>query len=143
MRSLATKIRTKLLLGARVISTMEGLFARVPLVHRIYSASKDIVGSAVLSQRGAFRDVVMVEHPRRGSYSYGFVTSYSVRHQGETATRLANVFVPGPPVPTTGVLVAVPVEDLFYLDIPIEDALKLVLSGGMAAPGDLHELPRA
>ncbi|MBZ0269599.1 DUF502 domain-containing protein [bacterium] len=129
-------------IGARLISTAERLFSRVPLVRRIYSASKEIVESATLSKRGAFRDVVMVEHPRRGSYSYGFVTSYTTRHEGDTPRRLANVFVPGPPVPTTGVLVAVPVEDLFYVDLPVEDALKLILSGGMAAPADLRERPQ-
>jgi uncharacterized membrane protein len=130
-------------LGARAISMAEGLFARVPFVRRIYSASKEIVASATLSKRGAFRDVVMVEHPRRGSYSYGFVTSYTIRHDGDKATRLANVFVPGPPVPTSGVLVVIPVEELFYIDIPIDEALKLILSGGMAAPTDLRERPRA
>lgn len=129
-------------LGARAISTMEALFARMPLIRRIYGASKEIVESAVLAKRGAFRDVVMVEFPRRGSYSYGFVTSYTVRRQGDAEMRLANVFIPGPPVPTTGVLVAVPVEELFYLDLPIEDALKLILSGGMAAPEELRELRR-
>lgn len=125
-------------LGAKAIRIAERLFTRVPFVRRIYSASKEIVESATLSKRGAFRDVVMVEYPRRGSYSYGFVTSYTMRHDGDPPTRLANVFVPGPPVPTTGVLVAVPTEDLFYLDLSIEEALKLILSGGMAAPPDLH-----
>ncbi len=129
-------------LGARIIAVIEGLFSRVPLVRRIYSASKEVVESATLSKQGAFREVVMVEVPRRGTYSYGFVTSYTVRHDGETSIRLANVFIPNPPVPTSGALIAVPVGDLHYVDLEVEEALKLVLSGGMAAPGDLHSRPR-
>jgi uncharacterized membrane protein len=83
----------------------------------------------------------MVEYPRKGVYSYGFVTSYTTRHEPEGPKRFANVFVPGPPVPTTGQLVAFPVEDLLYLDMSIDEALKLVLSLGIAAPAELHERP--
>ncbi|NIO28638.1 MAG: DUF502 domain-containing protein [Candidatus Latescibacteria bacterium] len=93
-------------------------------------------GSSLLALR---MDVVMIEYPRKGVYSYGFVTSYATRHYADGAIQLANVFIPGPPVPTTGVLIALPVEELFYLDISVEDALKLILSGGVAAPDDLRQ----
>ena len=77
----------------------------------------------------------MLEYPRPGLYSYGFVTGYTSREQ----QRLAHVFIPGPPVPTTGHLVAAPVEELVYLDMAVEDALKLILSGGMVTPARLRE----
>ncbi len=80
----------------------------------------------------------MFEYPRRGLYSYGFVTSYTTRHERETPQRLANVFIPGPPVPSSGNLVAVPTEDLYYLEMTIDEALKLILSLGMASPRDLR-----
>ena len=129
------------LLGKRLIVAGERVFTELPLVRRIYNAVKDIVASATLSQRQAFRDVVMVEYPRRGLYSYGFVTSRTTRNDGDETRRFVNVFIPGPPVPTTGVLVAVPEGELFYLDISIEEGLKLVLSGGMAAPPELNCRP--
>lgn len=125
-------------LGRRVIAVVEKLFTQLPFVRRIYNASKDIVASATLASRPVFRDVVMAEYPRRGVYSYGFVTSYTTRHDPDGPKRFANVFVPGPPVPTTGMLVAVPVDELIFLDMSAEDALKLVLSIGMASPGDIH-----
>jgi uncharacterized membrane protein len=124
--------------GRRVISLVEKLFTELPFVRRIYNASKDIVESATMASRQAFRDVVMAEYPRHGVYSYGFVTSYTTRHDPDGPKRLANVFVPGPPVPTTGNLVALPVDELIFLDMSIDEALKLVLSAGMASPPDLH-----
>ncbi|MGD2215546.1 MAG: DUF502 domain-containing protein [Gemmatimonadales bacterium] len=124
--------------GRRLISVMEKAFTSLPLVRRLYGASKDIVESATLSRRHVLRDVVMVEHPRRGEYSYGFVTSYTTRHGPHGPQRLANVFIPGPPLPTSGNLVAVPVEDLLYLELSVDDALKLVLSLGITSPPDLH-----
>jgi uncharacterized membrane protein len=126
-------------IGRRFIRLAERVFTEVPIVRRVYGASKDIVESATLSRTQAFRDVVMVEFPRRGVYSYGFVTSYSARSGPSGTQRLANVFVPSPPVPTSGALVAVPVEELFFVDVSVEDALKLVLSAGVAAPPELTE----
>jgi uncharacterized membrane protein len=127
--------------GRRAITGVEKLFSSLPLVRRIYNASKDIVESATLSHRHLLREVVMVEYPRRGVYSYGFVTSYTTQHEPNGPKRFANVFVPGPPVPTTGMLVAFPVEELLYLDMSIDEALKLILSLGIAAPLELHGRP--
>lgn len=114
------------------------MFTEVPLIRRVYGASKDIVESATLSQSRMFKDVVMVEYPRKGVHTYGFVTSYSTRSaEGGQTVKIANVFLPGPPVPTTGLLVAVPVAELIFLDMSVEDALKLILSLGMTAPESL------
>lgn len=127
--------------GRRALGWIESIFTRLPFVRRIYNASKDIVDSATLSQRQVFRDVVLVEFPRVGLHSYGFVTSYTSRATAAGTVRLANVFIPGPPMPTTGVMVVAPVEDLVYLDIPVEAALKLILSAGLAGPAQLVERP--
>jgi len=125
--------------GRRFVSWVEHGIGQVPVVRGIYRASREIVATATLSRRQVFRDVVLVEYPRRGMWGYGFVTSYTSRSSGE---RLANVFIPGPPVPTTGVLVVVPVEELTFLDMSVEEALKLVLSGGLVAPATLPEAER-
>ncbi|MCG6921003.1 MAG: DUF502 domain-containing protein [Acidobacteria bacterium] len=117
--------------GARVID-------QVPIVRSLYRASREIVETATLSRRQVFREVVMLEFPRPGLYSYGFVTGYTSREVDGDTRRLAHVFIPGPPVPTTGVLVAVPAEQLIVLDLSVEVALKLILSGGMVAPPSLR-----
>jgi uncharacterized membrane protein len=126
-------------MGRRFVKLSERLLAQLPLVRTIYKSSKEIVHAATMSRRQVFRDLVMIEYPRKGAYSYGFVTSYTTRHNAEGSKRLANVFIPGPPVPTTGVLIAIPIDDLFCLDVSTEDALKLILSGGVASPADLRE----
>lgn len=125
-------------LGRRFVSWVERGIGQVPVVRGIYRASREIVATATL-RRQVFRDVVLVEYPRRGLWAYGFVTSYTSRVSSE---RLANVFIPGPPVPTTGVLVVVAVDELRFLDMSVEDALKLVLSGGLVAPPTLPEVDR-
>jgi uncharacterized membrane protein len=126
-------------IGRRLVSWVERGIGQVPVVRGIYRASREIVATATLSKRQVFRDVVLIEYPRRGLWAYGFVTSYTSRAGAE---QLANVFIPGPPVPTTGVLVAVPLDDLHFLDMSVEDALKLVLSGGLVAPAQLPEIAR-
>jgi uncharacterized membrane protein len=118
-------------LGRRLVGWLERGVARVPVVSGIYRATREIVSTATLGQRQVFRDVVLVEHPRRGTWAYGFVTSYTALEDGE---RLANVFLPGPPVPTSGQLIVAPVADLRFLDMSVEEALKLILSGGLVAP---------
>lgn len=130
------------LVGRRFISLAENLFTRLPLIRRLYGASKDIVESATMSQAKVFKDVVLVEYPRRGLFTYGFVTGYTTHRIANAEMKMAHVFMPGPPIPTSGVLVAVPVDELVYLDLPIDEALKLILSVGMTVPEVLDELPR-
>jgi uncharacterized membrane protein len=128
--------------GRRLVAVGDRAVGQVPVVRAIYRASRDIVETATLSRRQVFREVVLLEYPRRGIYSYGFVTAYTTRSVGSASRELANVFIPGPPVPTTGALVAVPVEQLTYLDISVEEALKLVLSGGLVVPPRLWSRAR-
>ncbi len=130
-------------IGRRLVTLGDRAVARIPVVRAIYRASRDIIETATLSRRQVFRDVVLLQYPRRGLYSYGFVTAYTSRMEEGRLLELANVFIPGPPVPTTGVLVAVPVEQLTYLEISVEDALKLVLSGGLVAPPRLQSKARS
>lgn len=125
------------LVGRKLLGITERVFTEVPLIRRVYGASKEIVLSATLSQARVFKDVVVVEYPRKGAYTYGFVMSYSTIKKDGEPVRLANIFLPGPPLPTTGVLVAVPIEEVVYLDMPVEDGLKLILSAGIAAPEEL------
>lgn len=115
----------------------ERLLDRMPVVRHIYGALKQVF-EAVLSQSGrAFREVVLVEYPRRGMWVIGFVTSTT---KGEVQNRfeevVINVFVPTTPNPTSGFLIFVPREDLIPLDMTIEEGVKMVISGGIVTPPD-------
>jgi uncharacterized membrane protein len=118
-------------LGRRVVGLFERLLLRVPLARSIYSATKSISDTVFLQRRAAFQRPVLVEWPRRGSYSIGFVT-------GATAGlpaggRALNVFVVSTPNPTTGFLMLVPERDAVALEMSVEDALKIVMSGGIVS----------
>lgn len=129
-------------LGRRFIALGEGVFGRVPLVRRIYRTSKEIVDALTLPRKHLFKEVVMVESPRKGLYSYGFVMSYTMRAHEAGAMEVANVFVPNLPIPTTGIMIAIPTDDIDYLDMSVDEALKLVLSGGVVCPGEVRVVPR-
>jgi uncharacterized membrane protein len=134
---MAAGLGARSFVGHRLVSLGERLIGQLPVAGSVYRASRDIVETATLSKRQVFREVVMIEYPRPGLYSYGFVTAYTSRPTDAGPQRLAHVFIPGPPVPTTGLLVVAPVEQLVVLDLPVEDALKLILSGGMVTPPTL------
>jgi uncharacterized membrane protein len=123
--------RSLMRIGERVLDAM-------PVVRSIYGALKQIFETVLAESSRSFREVVLVEWPRRGVWVIGFVTGPS---KGEIASRfdgaVVNVFIPTTPNPTSGFLVFVPDRDLIHLDMPIEDGLKLVISGGIVAPDTL------
>lgn len=124
-------------LGKMFISISEYIVDRMPIIRNIYGAIKQVTETIMASQSKAFRDVVMLEYPRKGIYSIGFVTG---RTEGEiqrvTSEETINVFVPTTPNPTSGYLLFVPKKDLFYLTMTVEEAVKLVISGGILTPPD-------
>ena len=123
------------IIGSSVIHRFEDLFAKLPLISRIYLVVKQIGEGVLGSKRNLFERVVMFEYPRRGSWAIGFLTS---EHDGPIAERTGkkfyHVFVPTTPNPTSGFLLFLPADDLIGLDISVEDGLKLVISGGAVSP---------
>lgn len=121
--------------GRWLIKMGEKILNRMPIVSTIYGASKQILETVLTSQSDAFRDVVLVEYPRKDLWVIGFVTGAT---KGEVSTTIAddtvNVFVPTTPNPTSGFLLFCPKSDLKYLDMNVEEAVKLVVSGGIVTP---------
>lgn len=124
-------------LGKLVIRISEYVVDRVPVIRTIYAAIKQIFETIMASQSQAFREVVMLEYPRKGVWSIGFVTG---RSEGEvqrvTENETINVFVPTTPNPTSGYLLFVPKKELKYLEMTVEEGVKLVISGGIVSPPD-------
>jgi len=119
-------------LGARLVHFAERLLKKVPIVPRIYFAIKQIIEAFSLQGKHSFSKVAMIEYPRKGIYSIGFIIS-ECKSEIQTAAgqKLINVFVPTTPNPTTGFLLMVPENEAIVLDITIEEGLKLILSAGM------------
>ena len=118
-------------LGRRLVGFFEGLMLRIPLARSIYSATKSISASLFLHRRAAFRRPVLIEWPRSGMYTVGFVTGDTV---GLPTGPGVNVFVVTTPNPTTGFLMLVPEAEALPLDMTVEEALRLVISGGIVSP---------
>ena len=128
-------------LGRRLIGMGEALLNRLPLVRAVYRTSQEIVSAVALPRGRRLQEPVLIEFPRRGVHSYGFVTGYVELEGPEGPVTLANVYVPSPPMPTSGQLVAVPVAEVTFLDISSEEAMKLIVSGGLVAPETLRRRP--
>ena len=118
-------------IGRKVIQRGEDLLEDVPMVREIYGTFKQILESIMLPHKGGFREVVLVEFPRPGMKTIGFVTN---RIKDTAGRKLVNVYIPTTPNPTSGYLEILPEEDVIITDIPVDEAIKMVVSGGMVCP---------
>jgi uncharacterized membrane protein len=124
------------LFGRGIMRMGEAMLARVPVVRSLYSGTKQIFETVLAQQSNAFRQVCLIEYPRRGTWAVGFVTGQTVGEvQRRTGDQVINVFIPATPNPTTGFLLFVPDRDVYILDISVEEGIKLVISGGIVEPG--------
>ncbi|UEM06586.1 DUF502 domain-containing protein [Skermanella rosea] len=124
-------------IGRLVVRAGEAVLARMPVVRSVYGATKQILETVLANQSAAFREVVLVEYPRRGIWTLGFITGHT---QGEvqdlTVDDVVNVFIPTTPNPTSGFLLFVPRSDLHVLEMTVEEGIKMVVSGGIVTPPD-------
>lgn len=127
--------------GRRAVATFESWIMRIPLVKGIYGSARQLLDAFSETGRRHFSKVVMIEYPRKGLYTIGFVTRES-RHDitGDGQRGAVPVFLPTTPNPTSGWMVLVPEDTMVVLDMSIEDGLKLVVSGGIVSPPDLGRL---
>ncbi len=124
------------LFGRWLVRTGERILNRMPVVRSVYGAIKQIFETVLAQKSQAFREAVLVEFPRRGAWSIGFITSQT---QGEVARLLANdglvtVYVPTTPNVTGGYMIFVPRAEIVPLSMSVEDAWKIVISMGIVTP---------
>ncbi|MFC1672847.1 DUF502 domain-containing protein [Pseudomonadota bacterium] len=134
-----------ILIGAFTAGFMGRFFQRlgdrlmdnVPVLRGIYKALKQILETVLAQQSNAFREAVLVEYPRRGMWVIAFITGKTEGEvQAMTEEEVINLFVPTTPNPTSGFLIFVPKEDIVRLSMSVEEALKMVISGGIVTPPD-------
>jgi uncharacterized membrane protein len=123
------------LLGRRLIAAWESLLSRIPLVRTLYAGVKQIMEAVLSTDAQSFRRVLLIEYPRKDIWSLAFMTSDKL---GEVQTSLEDkvigVFVPTTPNPTSGFVLMVPEKDVIYLDMPVEQGLKMIISMGTVVP---------
>lgn len=121
--------------GRSLVSFYERLLDKIPFVKGIYSLFKQVVDTVLSRDKGAFRKAVLIEYPRRDIWAVAFVTGVTEGEvQHVTAKRLVNVFVPTTPNPTSGFYILLPEDDIIELKMTVEEAFKLIISGGMVTP---------
>jgi uncharacterized membrane protein len=130
-------------LGRQLLDLIDLALLRVPLLNKIYGTLKQVNQAFSSNQRSGFRQVVLLEFPRAGQYSVGFITGDQHQEiQLKTRERVVSVFVPTTPNPTTGFLLLVPETDLTKLDMSVADGIKFIISLGSVSP-EYGELPAA
>ena len=122
------------LFGRAVFRILESWFYRLPVVRKVYPPVKQPSEFLFGGQDGQkrFRRAVLVEYPRKGSYSIGFVTNEVELPQVRSGTMLT-VLIPQPPSPVTGPIIFLPKDDVWDLGVSVEDAVKIIVSGGIVA----------
>ncbi|MHA1114519.1 MAG: DUF502 domain-containing protein, partial [Alphaproteobacteria bacterium] len=125
------------LIGGFFVRMGERVVDRLPVVRSVYGALKQIFETVFAHQSSAFREVVLIEYPRRGIWAIGFVTGVTEGEvQNLTEAEMANIFLPTTPNPTSGFLLFLPRSDLYRLDMTVEEGIKMVVSGGIVTPPD-------
>ncbi len=129
-------------IGQALVDRWESLLGRIPLVRSIYHSVKQVSDTVLAPGGQAFRHAVLLQYPRRGLWTIAFVTGAPA---GELAQHLGpdviTVFVPTTPNPTSGFFLMVPREDVRWLDMNVDAALKYIVSMGLSEPGGHPDAP--
>jgi len=129
--------------GGKIVDFGERIVYQIPLVRPIYTSVKQLLVAIFSSPAGSFKRVVLVEYPRRGIHALGFVTGVAFGEVQEMTTeKVLNVFLPTTPNPTSGFYLLVPEKDTIPLQMNVEDAFKLLISGGLVGPGKYEPAER-
>lgn len=121
--------------GRHLFAWSERWLARVPLVGSVYGGMKKLAQTLLSGSTRSFRRAVLIPYPRAGLWSVAFVTGEPVAEaEARTGQRLLTCFVPTTPNPTSGFLVLVPAAEAVALEMPVEEAMRLVISLGVVAP---------
>jgi len=132
------------ILGRTLLGFWEAILTRIPLVNKLYVATKQI-GEGLLADKGSiFKRVVMLQYPRKGIYSIAFVThTPGGELQEKVGSQVVTVFLPTTPNPTSGFFLIVPEKETVPLSMSVEDAIKLIVSSGIVGPKSVarRELP--
>ncbi len=125
----------RIFLFKKIGSYLNNLLAKIPLFSQIYSTITQIISLFASDRQKSYQKVVMFEYPRRGIYSIGFMTSDGNHFVEEvTGEPMCNVFLPTSPNPTSGMFIVLKKSEIRILDLKVDDAIKLIISGGVILP---------
>jgi len=122
-------------LGRKILGLIQSIAENIPIVRSVYSSIRQIVDAFQTTSGSSFKKVVIIEYPRKGIYTMGFITKDSSDFLNEATGEIcSNIFVPTTPNPTSGFILLVPKKDIIDPGIPIEQGIKFVISAGLVEP---------
>lgn len=138
---LAVGLLTRNIVGSKVVQFWEDMVDRIPLARIIYAGVKQFLEAFFLQKSDAFKKVALLEYPRKGIYVLGFITGESKGEAQEKINKkMTNVFVPTTPNPTSGFYILIPEDELTILNMSVEEAFKLLISGGIVSPNEVKKM---
>ena len=146
---LLTGVVAKNLFGGRIVAGLESLVRRIPVVGAVYAGAKTFSETVFTDKGTSFKQVLIVEFPRKGAWSIGFLTAENLEEvRARTGEDMISVFVPTTPNPTTGFIIVVKRSEVVFLDMSVDEAFKMILTLGVVAPkwrknpADAHLAPQ-
>jgi uncharacterized membrane protein len=122
-------------IGRRVVALWEDWLNHVPVVRGIYSTLKSMMDILSINDKGKYNRVVLIQFPKNGHYCFAFVTGVTKEEAHDLSPGpLVHVYVPTSPNPTSGYFLLVPEHEVISVDISVEEAMKLIVSGGLYSP---------
>lgn len=128
--------------GKRALNAIESYLEKIPVVRSLYNGVKQVSDVLIQKKKGEFKRVVMVEYPKEHSWTFGFVTNdftVPLKDSKFKGKQMAAVYVPTTPNPTSGFLLVIEKSRIVDTDMDIEDAMKVVISGGLVQPPKIDE----
>ena len=123
------------LVGRQIVDWWEDLMQRIPLVRSVYGGVRSFTETVLSKSGSSFRKVVMIEYPRTGMWSIGFITADDIPEvSAKTGVTQVCVYVPTTPNPTSGLIVMLPRDQIIELDMSVDAAMKMIVTLGVVAP---------
>ncbi len=130
--------------GRLLVDTTEKIMSRMPVIRSIYGTTKQVFDTIAAQNSTSFKEVVLVEYPRKGLWAIAFVATETKGPVAKVMNEpMVSVFLPTTPNPTSGFLLFVPRRDLITLDMSIEEGIKYVISAGLVTTDKAKEKPKA
>lgn len=130
-------VAAKHYIGKVALRFLERIADKIPVVRSIYSSIQQVVQAVQTAGGGSFKKVVLVEYPRKGMYSMGFLMRESSEFLNKSTGEVCiNVFIPTTPNPTSGFVLIIPKKEILDADISVDDGVKFIISAGLVEPED-------
>jgi len=127
-------ILTRNYVGVRIYKIGERVLSKLPIIRPIYYSAKQLLESVTEPSIKSFKEVALVEYPRKGSWSIGFISNYVEIENNDTKQKHISIFIPSTPTPISGMVVLLPVDEVLLLEMSVEEGVKFLVSGGVVSP---------